>query len=130
MRIGFSFCYRTDGLDLFYDGNLFGHSTLKGDLIVLDLDILQVYKFHIFKFPNFICRRHQKLVRGFLRNAKKMIEEDGQIHVTHKSNAFFLKWDPKLGTDQGLCLIQEVNFKRSKYLGYQYQVWIWEQQRL
>ena len=48
-----------------------------------------------------------------------MIEEDGQIHVTHKSNAFFRKWDiPKLGTDQGLCLIQEVKFKRSRYPGY------------
>uniref|UniRef100_A0A7C9FB12 25S rRNA (uridine-N(3))-methyltransferase BMT5-like domain-containing protein n=1 Tax=Opuntia streptacantha TaxID=393608 RepID=A0A7C9FB12_OPUST len=69
--------------------------------------------------PECEIRRHQRLVRGFLRNAKKMIEEDGQIHVTHKSNAFFLKWDiPKLGTDQGLRLIQEVNFKRSKYPGY------------
>ena len=38
MRIGFSFSFRTDGLDLFYNGNLFGHATLKGDFIVLDLD--------------------------------------------------------------------------------------------
>jgi len=38
MRIGFSFGYRTDGLDLFYNSNLFGHATLKGDFIVLDLD--------------------------------------------------------------------------------------------
>lgn len=69
--------------------------------------------------PESEIRRHQKLVRGFLRNAQKMIEEDGQIHVTHKSNAFFLKWGiPKLGTDQGLCLIQEVKFKRSRYPGY------------
>jgi len=30
MRIGFSFGYCTDGLDLFYNGNLFGHTTLKG----------------------------------------------------------------------------------------------------
>jgi len=34
----FSFSFRTDGLDLFYNVNLFGHATLKGDLIVLDLD--------------------------------------------------------------------------------------------
>jgi len=38
MRIGFSFSFRTGGLDLFYNGNLFGHATLKGDCIVLDLD--------------------------------------------------------------------------------------------
>jgi len=28
----------TDGLDLFYNGNLFCHATLKGDFIILDLD--------------------------------------------------------------------------------------------
>jgi len=38
MRIGFSLSFRTDGLDLFYNGNLFGHATLKEDLIVVDLD--------------------------------------------------------------------------------------------
>jgi len=38
MRIRFSFSFRTDGLDLLYNGNLFGHATLKGDFVVLDLD--------------------------------------------------------------------------------------------
>ena len=38
MRIGFSFIFRTDGLDLFHNGNLFGHATLKEDFIILDLD--------------------------------------------------------------------------------------------
>ncbi|KAK9666276.1 hypothetical protein RND81_14G173500 [Saponaria officinalis] len=48
-------------------------------------------------------RKHKELVRGFLRNAKKMINEDGEIHITHKSNGFYLKWDiPKIGSDQGL----------------------------
>jgi len=36
MRIGFSFSFRAGGLDLFYNGNLFGHSTLKGDFIIFD----------------------------------------------------------------------------------------------
>ena len=38
MRIGFSFGFRADGLDLSFNGNLFSHATLKGDFIVLDLD--------------------------------------------------------------------------------------------
>jgi len=38
MRIGFSFEFCTDGLDLFYNDNLFGHTILKGDFIVLNLD--------------------------------------------------------------------------------------------
>jgi len=38
MRISFCFYFHTDDLDLFYNDNLFGHPTLKGNFIVLDLD--------------------------------------------------------------------------------------------
>jgi len=38
MRIGFSFSFHTDGLYLFYNSNLFGHATMKGDFIILDLE--------------------------------------------------------------------------------------------
>jgi len=38
MRIDFSFGFHPNSLDLFYNGNLFGHAILKGDFIVLDLD--------------------------------------------------------------------------------------------
>ncbi|XP_056698329.1 uncharacterized protein At4g26485 [Spinacia oleracea] len=64
-------------------------------------------------------RTHKNLVRGFMRNAKKMVKEDGEIHITSKSNGFFLEWDiPKIGSDQGLNLIKEVKFTRNKYPGY------------
>jgi len=36
--IGLSFGFRPNGLDLFYNGNLFSHATLKEDFIVLELD--------------------------------------------------------------------------------------------
>ncbi|XP_021758840.1 uncharacterized protein At4g26485-like isoform X2 [Chenopodium quinoa] len=65
-------------------------------------------------------RMHQKLISGFLRNAKKMIAEDGEIHITSKSSRFYRRWDiPKLGSDQGLYLIQAAKFKRLEYPGYQ-----------
>ena len=38
IRIGFSFRFRSNGLDLFYQCNLFRQATLKGDVIALDLD--------------------------------------------------------------------------------------------
>jgi len=38
MIIGFSFGFQTNGLEIFYNGDLFGHATLKGDFIILDLD--------------------------------------------------------------------------------------------
>ncbi|XP_074305443.1 uncharacterized protein At4g26485-like [Silene latifolia] len=96
--------------------------------MVKDL-VIGILKFDriIFNFPH--CgkfrrtdadmRANKELIRGFLRNAKKMINEDGEIHITHKTNGYFLQWDiPKIGSDQGLRLIQEVKFKRSKYPRY------------
>ena len=38
IRLGFTFRFHPDGLNLFYHCNLFGQVTLKGDFIVLDLD--------------------------------------------------------------------------------------------
>ena len=38
MKLGFSFNSRTDGLDLLYGDNVFGHATLKNDFLVLDLN--------------------------------------------------------------------------------------------
>jgi len=38
MRFDFSFGFHPNGLEIFYEGNLFSHATLKGNFIVLDLD--------------------------------------------------------------------------------------------
>ncbi|XP_074303453.1 uncharacterized protein At4g26485-like [Silene latifolia] len=64
-------------------------------------------------------RKNQNLVRGFIRNAKEMMKEDGEIHITHKSSCFYRKWDiPKIGCDEGLHLIEEIGFKQRMYPGY------------
>ncbi|XP_074303419.1 uncharacterized protein LOC141637912 [Silene latifolia] len=81
----------------------------------------------IYNFPHTGCfgksnadvRKNQKLVRGFVNNAKKMMNEDGEIHITHKSSSLFRQWDiPKIGSDQGLHLTQEIKFKRRMFPGY------------
>jgi len=38
IRLGFTFGFYPNGLDFFYNGNLFCHATLKGYFILLDLD--------------------------------------------------------------------------------------------
>jgi len=38
MKLGFSFNSNTNGLDIIYGGNVFGHITLINDFLVLDLD--------------------------------------------------------------------------------------------
>ncbi|GAB2279789.1 hypothetical protein Dimus_014428 [Dionaea muscipula] len=64
-------------------------------------------------------RKHRKLVRMFLANAKMMIKVDGEIHIRHKSNGFFCGWNiQQLGENEGLRLIEAVPFNRNKYEGY------------
>ncbi|XVF76972.1 hypothetical protein PTKIN_Ptkin14bG0002900 [Pterospermum kingtungense] len=64
-------------------------------------------------------RRHQLLISLFFKNAMEMIDEDGEIHVTHKSNGFFLDWNIKgMAFALGLRLIQEVPFDFTHYPGY------------
>ncbi|GMH25460.1 hypothetical protein Nepgr_027303 [Nepenthes gracilis] len=64
-------------------------------------------------------RKHQKLIRGFFKNAKKMVAADGQIHITHKSNSFFREWAIEtLAANEGLRLIEAFHFNHRDYEGY------------
>ncbi|XWS11410.1 hypothetical protein CRYUN_Cryun38cG0081000 [Craigia yunnanensis] len=64
-------------------------------------------------------RRNQLLISLFFKNAKEMIDENGEIHVTHKSNGYFLGWNLKgLAYAVGLRLKQEVPFNFTDYPGY------------
>lgn len=48
-----------------------------------------------------------------------MIGEDGEIHITHKTNGFHGEWDiPGLAYQQGLQLVKAEDFELSDYPGY------------
>lgn len=66
-----------------------------------------------------VCRLHQELVREFLENAREMIGENGEIHITHKTNGFHREWGlVSLGRGCGLRLKEETNFNLVDYPGY------------
>ncbi|CAD5329128.1 unnamed protein product [Arabidopsis thaliana] len=92
---------------------------------------LQRYDRIVFNFPHagsrFFGRElssraiesHKELVRGFLENAKEMLEEDGEIHITHKTTYPFSDWGiKKLGKGEGLKLLKKSKFELSHYPGY------------
>ncbi|XVF76983.1 hypothetical protein PTKIN_Ptkin14bG0003600 [Pterospermum kingtungense] len=63
---------------------------------------------------------HKKLVKGFLRNACKMLIENGEVHITHKTAHPFSTWNiEKLAKEVGLWLINEVPFFKWEYPGYE-----------
>ncbi|KAG6414362.1 hypothetical protein SASPL_127084 [Salvia splendens] len=62
---------------------------------------------------------HQELVRQFLENARQMIGENGEIHITHKTNSFHREWGlVSLGRGCGLRLKEATNFNLVDYPGY------------
>ena len=58
-------------------------------------------------------------MRGFLDNARQMLTEDGEIHVTHKKTHLFSSWEiEKLVNNVGLKLVEEAPFSMWNYPGY------------
>lgn len=56
----------------------------------------------------------------FLENAKKMVSENGEIHITHKTNSFHMEWKlESIACDvHGLRLVEAVEFNLDDYPGY------------
>jgi len=58
-------------------------------------------------------------VSVFLRNAKTMLSCGGEIHISHKTTHPFTEWKIKdLAKAEGLEFVEEVEFQRSFYPGY------------
>lgn len=64
-------------------------------------------------------RLHRSLVSGFMENAKKMLSEDGEIHITHKTNGFHKEWKLEVvASFHRLRLVEAVDFNNVDYQGY------------
>ncbi|XP_056859242.1 uncharacterized protein At4g26485-like [Raphanus sativus] len=71
------------------------------------------------EFSSNAIEGHRVLVQGFLENAKEMLEENGEIHITHKTTYPFSDWEIKsLAKAEGLKLVKESKFELSHYPGY------------
>lgn len=55
-----------------------------------------------------------------MESAKKMLrDEDGEIHVTHKTTSPYNMWEIEtLAGEKGLRLIGKIEFKQSSFPGY------------
>ncbi|CAK9145044.1 unnamed protein product [Ilex paraguariensis] len=59
---------------------------------------------------------HQNVIKAFLKNARDMLTESGQIHVTHKTSYPYTMWEiTKLAEEGGLQLVEEVPFTKWDY---------------
>ncbi|KAK1581386.1 hypothetical protein Q3G72_005597 [Acer saccharum] len=61
----------------------------------------------------FFLVSHQNLVKGFLRSARDMLQENGEVrlvHVTHKTAHPFNRWEIEKVAEVGLRLVDKVLF--------------------
>ncbi|CAH9052799.1 unnamed protein product [Cuscuta epithymum] len=66
-----------------------------------------------------VLKKQRSLVGKFLENAKKMIGEKGEIHITHRKDGIFGAWRIKfLASKQGLELVGAIDFNICDYPGY------------
>ncbi|KAL3851095.1 hypothetical protein ACJIZ3_012977 [Penstemon smallii] len=78
----------------------------------------------IFNFPyagfyKNLSPLHRQLVSMFMKNAKEMINEDGEIHISHKTNGFHREWNiESVASLHWLRLIEAVDFNHLDYPGY------------
>jgi 25S rRNA (uracil2634-N3)-methyltransferase len=62
---------------------------------------------------------NKQLIKGFLRNAKMLLKEGGEIHISHKDGEPYDKWDlVKKAKKISLALHESVPFCKDKYPGY------------
>ncbi|GAB2293076.1 hypothetical protein Dimus_027292 [Dionaea muscipula] len=93
------------------------HLAMQFDRIIFNFPHVGVFKNDAPRETS--LREHQKLIRMFFANAKKMIMKDGEIHIRHKSNGFFRDWNiQQLGENEGLQLIEAMPFHPYEYEGY------------
>ncbi|KAL2475962.1 protein of unknown function (DUF2431) [Abeliophyllum distichum] len=63
--------------------------------------------------------KHRRLVSLFLKNAKEMVSENGEIHISHKTNSFHREWNlESLASSHRLKLIEAVELNQYDYPGY------------
>ncbi|KAI3939356.1 hypothetical protein MKW98_022224 [Papaver atlanticum] len=66
-----------------------------------------------------LIRRHKELLSGFFKNSRKLLREDGEVHVTHRDDYPYNTWGiEKLAKKAGLFLIEKVKFRPEDYPSY------------
>ncbi|GJT83560.1 heavy metal-associated isoprenylated plant protein 41-like protein [Tanacetum coccineum] len=63
--------------------------------------------------------RHRKLLTGYFKNASRMLNSNGEIHVRHHTEPPYDKWNIiELAKAEGLELLEETPFNPRDYPGY------------
>nr|KAJ0184930.1 hypothetical protein LSAT_V11C900497390 [Lactuca sativa] len=63
-----------------------------------------------------LIQKHKELVGAYFRNARKMLSEGGEVHIRHRDDSPYDRWDiVSLAAEAGLKLKEKVWFSESEY---------------
>ncbi|KAH7431207.1 hypothetical protein KP509_08G036300 [Ceratopteris richardii] len=66
-----------------------------------------------------MIKMHKRLVRLFFENSVKLLQHDGEVHVSHKATAPYTKWKlEKQAAKGGLTVKVICDFQQGEYPGY------------
>ncbi|KAH7861122.1 hypothetical protein Vadar_021876 [Vaccinium darrowii] len=67
-----------------------------------------------------LIEMHKELLRGFFKSAREMlVKAGGQVHVTHKDDYPYKKWElENIAKKSGFNLKEKVRFEKGDYPGY------------
>ncbi|KAL7130732.1 hypothetical protein ABFS83_13G153500 [Erythranthe nasuta] len=109
-------CTVIHGVDVTKMANHYSLGHLKFDRIVYNFPYAGLFK-DLSRESQ--LQRHRTLASLFLKNAKEMINEDGEIHISHKTNGFHREWKlVSIASLHGLRLTESVDFHLGDYPGY------------
>ncbi|KAM0014320.1 hypothetical protein Hdeb2414_s0036g00730701 [Helianthus debilis subsp. tardiflorus] len=69
---------------------------------------------------DWVIRSNQKLIDGFLKNAKQLITENGEIHISVKTNPPYNRWEVEdIAKSHRLVTLKTVRFPLWEYPYYE-----------
>ncbi|KAL8462088.1 hypothetical protein ACS0TY_032436 [Phlomoides rotata] len=72
-----------------------------------------------FEHDTYQISLHQEVVSGFLKNAYKMVRDEGEVHITHKTAYPYSEWNiEELAEEEGFVLKDKAYFTKWDYPGY------------
>ncbi|KAK4846544.1 hypothetical protein QYF36_018874 [Acer negundo] len=97
------------------------HQTLyymKFDVIIFNFPHAGHYNY-LRETDDELIEMHKALLEGFFKSARELLNEKGEVHVTHRDDFPYKRWNlEKLARKSGFILKQKVEFKKVDFPGY------------
>ncbi|KAF6150098.1 hypothetical protein GIB67_038157 [Kingdonia uniflora] len=87
--------------------------------LILAFEMFSLLEMIFFDFFGGVNRMHKELLSYFFKNAKGLLNEDGEVHVAHREDYPYDHWKvTKLAKKEGFHLFEKVEFQKSNYPDY------------